>query len=248
MRLGQRFRYFFFISILTFLILLIISNQVKINVYKINGSYTSSEDQEWYRIIGSPYFDEVNALIQTSDMGFVMVGSTASYGKPGFDVWIVKTNSNGNIEWNRTYDKGTNEEAHGIIQTTDGGYIVAGWTKSFSSSTDETHDIWVIKVNSTGFVEWERLYDNSGHEVAFDLIQTHDNGFALAGWTDSFSKDNAGEMLLIQTDENGMILWNQTYSCEKDPERNIAYTLIQTTDRGFALLELLDTTKKISCS
>jgi hypothetical protein len=101
----------------------------------------------WDRTFGGTSEDWANSIIQTEDKGYMVAGWTKSMGAGKTDVWIVKLNKSGNLVWDKTFGGSENDEAHSIIQTDDGGYIVAGWTKSKGAGNS---DVWVIKLDENG--------------------------------------------------------------------------------------------------
>jgi len=180
----------------------------------------------WNQTYGGSGFDAANSLIQASDGGFILAGRTDSFGVGTTDMWLVKTDENGIVQWNQTYGGSGSEIANSIIQARDGGFILAGRTNSFGADPD----MWLVKTDENGIVQWNQTYGGSSNEIANSLIHTNDGGFVLAGWTNSFGADP--DMWLVKTDENGIVQWNQTYG---GSESEIANSLIQTSDGGFVL-------------
>ncbi len=194
----------------------------------------TEHDIIYQKTFGGIKRDGAFSLIQTSDGGFALAGFTRSYGAGNKDVWLVKTDTNGLMLWNKTYGSSQNEEARSVIQTRDGGYLLAGSTNSYDISDE---DVWLIKTDANGLVLWNKTYGGSRLDFVRSLIHTIDGGFALAGftidWMDFIALGNGGgDMWIVKLDASGNIQWNQTYKGEKD-ER--IYTIIQTLDGGFAL-------------
>jgi hypothetical protein len=138
---------------------------------------------------------------ETADGGAVVVGYTRSFSSGVSDVWVIKLDAAGAVEWQRRYDEtGGNEEGNSIWQTTDGGYIVAA-SRSF--------DTWVLKLTSTGTVSWSRLY-SSGQSTPGDSIrQTNDTWYAIAGETSFGQPGTNGWMLKIN--QSGFVAWQKSY-------------------------------------
>jgi len=101
----------------------------------------------WDKTFGGASEDWANSIVQTEDEGYMVAGWTKSMGAGKTDVWIVKLNKNGDLLWDKTFGGSENDEAHSIIQTEDGGYAVAGWTKSKGAGNS---DVWVIKLDENG--------------------------------------------------------------------------------------------------
>ncbi|MHA2225311.1 MAG: hypothetical protein ACXAC8_08915 [Candidatus Hodarchaeales archaeon] len=173
--------------------------------------------------------DGFSALVQTTDGGFALAGWTESFGAGMVDMWLVKTNVTGNVTWNQTYGGTDPDEANALVQTVDGGFALAGWT----GNTSTTRDMWLVKTDTNGMMTWNQSYGGPDKDIAYSLVQTGDDGFALAGSTESFGAKNV-DMWLVKTDANGIVLWHQTYHQSPNSD-NGGSVLIQTTDGGFAL-------------
>ena len=127
----------------------------------------------WNMTYGGTGEDFAYALVQTGDGGYALAGNTASFGVGGDDFWLIKTDAAGNAQWNRTYG-GTNDDyAYGLVQTSDGGYAIAGVTGSYSVGF---FDFWLVKTNSTGGMEWNQTFGETGNDRAFSVVQTSDGG------------------------------------------------------------------------
>jgi hypothetical protein len=194
-------------------------------------------NMEWNKTIGGA----VASFIQTLDGGFAFVG-TNSYSFDGYipvgslpdgfwsHVWLAKTDEYGNMEWNQTYDE---ENGHyigsSLVQTTDGGYALAG--TSFSSIGDYD-DLILIKTDPYGNKEWSKSYGGPEKESDPELIQTSNEGFALVSKTRP-DEGNA-DIKFIKTDKAGNIEWNQTYGDAK-MDWDCPTSLIQLSDESFVL-------------
>ena len=179
----------------------------------------------WNQTYGG-YCDSVSTLIQTSDGGFALTGGTWLFGVDECDMWLVKTNANGIATWNQTYGGFSLDKAYALIQTADGGFVLAGENWRFDAGV---LDMYLVKTDNNGDVIYDQIYGGDSYDSASALIQTADGGFALAGYTNSFG---TGGMWLVKTDANGDVTWNLTYGRTRLDK---AYALIQTTDGGFAL-------------
>ena len=104
-------------------------------------------NKEWDKTFGGKYYDEPYSIAQTSDGGYIVAGYTDSKGAGGEDVWVIKLDKNGNKEWDKTFGGSDWDKANSVIQTSDGGYIVAGDTESKGAGGD---DAWVIKLDKNG--------------------------------------------------------------------------------------------------
>ncbi len=165
------------------------------------------------------------SIIETADGGFAMAGTTTLFGSGDIDAWIVKTNTAGTMQWNKTYGGQFYDEAKGILQDNDGGYIVAGTTSSFGSGA---RDAWIFKIDSNGNLEWNKTYGGSGDDRVYSLSRAKESGYVLIGYTSSFGYD--GNVWLLKTDTNGNIQLNKAYASGK------GVSGIQTSDGGYAVL------------
>jgi len=182
----------------------------------------------WNRTYGGTNWDEAHALVQTTDGGYALAGWTWSFGTDSFDFWLVKTDASGNMIWNQTYGGTSADEAYALVQTSDGGYALAGFTNSFGAGLA---DFWLIKTDAVGNALWNRTYGGTLNDFAYALVQTTDDGYALAGWTDPFGVGDA-DFWLVKTDAVGNALWNWTYG---GTLKDAACALVQTTDGGYAV-------------
>ncbi len=190
---------------------------------------TSSHAQaSWNRAFGGPANDVGNTVIQTSDGGYLVVGTTESFGAGLSDCWLVKLDSLGDSLWTRTYGAESRDHAWSVIQTNDGAYLIAGDTRA---QGNDYSDMWLLKIDSQGDTLWSRTYGGSEGETANAVIQSNDGGFLLAGVTTSFSIYwNDQDAWLVKTDSLGFIEWTRNYG---GPGTDAATSVIQTTDGGY---------------
>jgi len=182
-------------------------------------------NMEWNKTYGGVDYDGAWSVQQTSDGGYIAAGYTNSFGAGAYDFWLVKTDAIGNMEWNRTYGGASTDWGHSVEQTSDEGYIVAGYTTSFGLAG--VH-FWLVKTNATGNMEWNKTY-GAGGEEAFSVQQTSDGGYIVAGYTYSFGA-GGGDFWLVKTDPAGNEQWNQTYG---GAGGEMAYSVEQTGDGGY---------------
>jgi hypothetical protein len=187
-----------------------------------------SGNAQWSKTYGGGYSDSAYGLVQTVDGGYALAGYTGSYGAGIWDFWLVKTGSSGNMQWNRTYGGVGFEEAYALVQTSDGGYALAGLTESFGAGSQ---DFWLVKTDGSGNAQWNRTYGGTGGDGARSLIQTGDGGYALAGVTIPLGSGYT-DAYLVKTDSAGNMQWNKTYGGSVFDE---AYALVQASDGRYAL-------------
>lgn len=190
----------------------------------------SDGDILWTRTVGGTAEDDATCIIQTTDGGFIFCGNTSSYGIANSDVYIVKLDANGIIQWTKTIGGSSADIAYSITQTSDGGYAVAGWTYSFGSGNA---DIYVVKLNPTGIIEWTRTIGGTLTDVSFSIIQAHNGDLVVAGYTDSFGAGNYDFYVVRLNRISGSVIWTRTIGYNGTLEE--ARSIIQTSDRGFII-------------
>ena len=196
--------------------------------------YADNEtNDEWNKTYGGLDNEEGYHIQQTNDGGYIIVGDTSSYGEI-VDVWMVKTNSQGNEEWNKTFGGENADVGMFIQQTDDGGYVITGHTGSYGVQNEFSTiiDVWLIKTDENGTEEWNKTYGGTGLDYSEAVRQTLDRGYIIVGYTDSFgASDN--DLWLIKTDENGTEEWNKTYGGSGD---DIASFMIQNNNEDYLIL------------
>jgi len=188
----------------------------------------TSPSPHFCEAIGGPATEAGESLIQTSDGGYAIAGSTTSFGAGGGDVYVVKLNAKGNLQWTKTIGGPENEEGNFLIQTSDGGYVIAGATNSFGAGDK---DVYVVKLDAHGNLQWTKTIGGEYYDEGTSLIQTSDGGYAIAGYTESFG---AGEwdVYVVKLDANGNLQWTKAIG---GPEIEEGRSLIQTSDGGYAI-------------
>lgn len=188
----------------------------------------SNGDTLWTKSYGGINNDEGNDVQQTTDNGFIVTGITSSFGSGNFDMWLLKTDSNGDTLWTSTYGGANNDFGNSVFQTDDGGYFVIGSTESAGSGAS---DFWVVKTNAAGELLWEETYGGTFNDIAFEGQPTSDGGFILAGYTQQQGFSNA-DVWLVKLLNTGDIEWEQTYGGSFD---ELAYSVSETADAGYIL-------------
>jgi len=164
------------------------------------------------KAIGGKNDDEGNSLIQTSDGSYAIAGTTKSFGAGERDVYVVKLDANGNLQWTKTIGGKEDDKGYSLIQTSDGGYAIAGVTKSFGAGE---RDVYVVKLDAKGNLQWTKTIGGPKDDWGLSLIQTSDGGYAIAGSTISFG---AGEwdVYVVKLGANGNLQWTKTGAGEAD--------------------------------
>lgn len=184
--------------------------------------------QTFQKTLGGTSMDDANAIINTIDSNYVLVGTTASYGEGLYDVYLIKINAIGDTLWTRTFGGVNNDYGLSVDQTADGGFIIIGSTTSFSLGFKE---IYLIKTDGNGFLQWSKTYGGIGNDEGFYVQQCSDGGFVIIGNTRSYGNGQA-DVYLIKTDSSGDTLWTKTYG---GTANDYGYAIKQTMDGGYIL-------------
>jgi hypothetical protein len=221
----------------------------------------SAGNIQWQKSFGGSDHDDPCCIIQSSDHGYVLSGSSRSHDGDVVgnhtgatfgvvDAWVIKTDSAGRLEWTKCFGcNNGNEVFNSIVQTTDGGYIAAGSSSSFDEDCS-THgigiDAFVAKLNPLGDLVWSRFYGGSYAEEAYSIIQTSNGEYLFTGKAQSSDGDVVGhrvpdpplnpatsrDLWVVQIDSNGSIVWSKCYGGAKDEE---GHCIINTLDGGYAI-------------
>ncbi|MHC4281736.1 MAG: hypothetical protein ACYSWZ_01995 [Planctomycetota bacterium] len=143
----------------------------------------SGGGKDWDKYFGGAYWDEGYSVRQTSDEGYIIVGLTFSSGAGEYDVYLIKTHSNGNKQYEQTFGGTGDDNAWSVCQTTDGGYMIAGYTESFGAGG---RDVYLIKTDSATELDWQTTFDRSNDDLGYFVQQTQDGGYIIAGYTSDY--------------------------------------------------------------
>ncbi len=181
----------------------------------------------WNKTFGGVGSDKARDVILTKNGGFALAGSTSSYGSGDSDVYLIKTDSEGEVEWEGVYGGQEFDGAYSLVQTHDNGFALVGFTNSYGAGQ---YDAYLVKTDSNGLMEWNYTYtgtwSGTQYDGAYDIIQTSDGGFALAGFTSFGFPD----MFVVKLDSEGNEDWIQSYG---GLFSDTAYSILQTQDDGF---------------
>jgi hypothetical protein len=185
-------------------------------------------DTLWTKTFGGTGYEFGYSVNQTTDGGFVIGASTSPFGGSNSDLYLIKTDENGDTIWTRTYGGSNWEDGGYCQQTTDGGYIFLGITYPFGAGGP---DVYLVKTNENGDTLWTKTYGGSGQDWGFSIQQTLDNGYIITGHTNSYG---AGEedVWIIKTNENGDTVWTKTLGGSGN---DWGYSIQQTLDGGYVI-------------
>ena len=184
----------------------------------------------WEKSFGGYYNDYAYSVEEASDGSFILTGNTWLSSAGQSEAWVIKTDSTGEMLWEKTYGGTNSDYAKYIQQTEDGGFIFTGTTHPLYSYNNK---IWLVKLDPDGNTVWEQTYGGEGAPDNGKFVQqTTDGGFIIFGETYSSGAGNT-DLWLIKTDEKGNMIWDKTFG---DKNQNGAMTMSQTLDGGFILL------------
>jgi hypothetical protein len=188
----------------------------------------SRGNEQWNKTFGGTDWDEACSYQQSSDGGYILAGHTKSYGAGSWDAWLVKVDSHGNEQWDKTFGGTDFDMSWSVQQTSDGGYILAGYTCSYGAGSS---DFWLVKIDSDGNEQWNKTFGGTDMDVAWPVKQTSDGGYILAGYTCSYGAGSE-DFWLVKTDSDGNEQWDKTSG---GPDFDRSYSAQQTTDGGYIL-------------
>ncbi|PAU95486.1 hypothetical protein CK503_00015 [Aliifodinibius salipaludis] len=209
---------------------------------------TSKGSLEWTKTFGGPTSDFGSSITQSTDGNLYITGDiqTSSYDKP--EIILIKIDINGNVIWEKTYGGIQRDFGSSIVATDDGGVALAGNTYSNDGTFDEMNhsgndaysDIFLLKINSTGDIEWKKTYGGSGPDEVKTITNTNDNGFIMTGGTKSidgiFSSNNNSDnssAYILKVDSFGKVEWTNIY---KGSNNEVGNSVTQIMDNGYIIL------------
>ena len=210
----------------------------------IGSTYSQPPSVSWQKSLGGTGGDNANTSQQTTDGGYIVAGVSASNNGDvtgnhgGQDVWVVKTDGIGNIQWQKSLGGTANEIAASIQQTSDGGYIFSATTESNDGDVSGNHgarDFWVVKLNTTGNIQWQKCLGGSQNDRSSCIQQTSDGGFIVSGTVQSTDGDVTGnhgfyDYWIVKLDAAGNMQWQKTLGGSGDDN---SLSIRQTTDAGY---------------
>jgi hypothetical protein len=198
----------------------------------------------WQKCLGGSDFDSARSTIQTSDGGYLVTGFTDSNdgdvsGNHGWsDMWVIKTDLSGNLVWQKCLGGTDDESARSVIQTSDGGYLLGGYTWSVDGDVTGNQgmaDYWIVKTDSSGNLVWQKCLGGTDYDNAYSVIETSDGGYLVGGYTystDGNVTSNHGwsDMWVVKIDLSGNLVWQKSFGGTDD---DTTRSLIETSDGGY---------------
>lgn len=249
-------------SLLPLLILLLIAACTKDDVQKDQNSIpenpttptNNDRSIDFVKTFGGSGDEEAVAVIETADKGFIVLATTNSndgdlIAKLGTDndYWLIKFDTQGSIQWSKTYGGSNDDVASSLNITNDGGYIISGYSRSNDgdvSGNEGFQDYWVIKTDAVGNIQWNQNFGFAGNDQGFEAFQTKDGGYFISGFIDvsasngqgnDFARSTlhgVGEYWGIKLDANGNKIWRRYFGGSNNDR---SYDAIETDDGGFII-------------
>ena len=233
----------------------IVAGETKSNNWDVTGNNNSSNGYysnnwivkltpagtlQWQKCFGGIYFDAAKSIKPTTDGGYIVAGDIFASSPREYDYSVIKLNSNGEIQWQKALGGAADDRANSVQQTPDGGYIVAGYSNSTDGNVTGNHgkyDYWIVKLSSSGDIQWEKTLGGSSDDKANSVQLTADGGYIVAGFTGSNNFDVTGnngfdDAWIVKLNSDGTIQWQKALGANgQDYTRSIR----RTNDGGYIL-------------
>jgi hypothetical protein len=201
---------------------------------------------QWQKLFGGTNTSVGKSIRQTGDGGYIIAGLTYSNNGDvtsnhgGDDYWVIKLDAFGNLQWQSALGGSSMDEAFSVQVAQDGGYLVAGHTLSNDGDVSGNHgdwDWWVVKLDATGALLWQKTLGGSKYDVAESILATNDGGCVITGESDSADGDvltthGGGDIWVVKLDPNGVIEWQKSLG---GSQNELAFMIQPTNDGGYIL-------------
>ncbi len=192
-------------------------------------------NEVWSRTFGGVGFDVAHSVQQTADGGYIIAGGTTSFGAGESDVYLVKTDNEGNEIWSQTFGGEDRDEGLSVQRTSDGAFIIAGTTNSFGAGED---DVYLIKTDTAGNALWSRTFGGQWWDRGYSVLEIRSGGYVVVGSTDVPGVDRLRtDVYLIRVDREGNEEWSTTFEARDVAEGYaVGYSVQETSDGGFIIV------------
>ena len=214
----------------------------------------NNNSPEFVKTYGGSKNDSAQSVTATTDGGYIILGHTQSNDNnitdkqdESFDYWILKFDANDQLQWQKTYGGSLDDRGNDIIETSDGGYAILGY--SFSNNDDVSNnaglqDYWIVKLNASGNILWEKSFGYQGADSGISLIETNDQGFLITGILDvtasggegntqrTANRHAGGDYWALKLDISGNLEWSRYFGGNFT---DTPYGVVQTEDNGFII-------------
>ena len=190
----------------------------------------SDGNKIWSKTYGGAKIDRIFSVLETEAREYVAAGITYSYhsiGPNDRDGYYIKTDSNGELEWYKSFGEDGYDVGHSIALNTKGGFMITGYGESYA--TNGNKDVYVLKINSNGEILWTKAYGGMESERGIKGCQTSDGGYIVVGFI-----EDVWDVYLVKTNSEGEVLWTRTYG--EINKKDIGYTVRETKDNGFIII------------
>jgi len=187
-------------------------------------------NEVWSKTFGGDRIDRIFSVLETEAGEYVAAGITYSYNSIGpndRDGYYIKTDSNGEVEWYKTFGKDGYDVGHSIAPNNDGSFMITGYGESYA--TNGNKDVYILKINSNGEILWTKAFGGEESERGIKGYQTSDGGYIVVGFIEGI-----WDVYLVKTDSEGELLWSRTFG-EKN-KKDVGYTVRETKDNGFIII------------
>jgi hypothetical protein len=200
--------------------------------------YLLKTDEEgnklWSKILGGDKTDSGYSVILDEDDGYIITGVINDQQDSTGDIFLIKTDSSGNVLWQQNYDNGGYEQGTDVKKTLDGGFIISGFTAYYYVGAG-SYDIFIVKTDKLGNMEWSKVIGSEDYyETAHSVIQSEDGGYIVVGSTNGIGVYNIGpsEIMVVRIDSAGNLEWKKNYESNK-PEHGMY--IIQAPQNGYII-------------
>lgn len=183
----------------------------------------------WCKTFGQGDVNRGNSVQQTLDLGYIVAGTIWPKDEKHSDIYLVKTDPDGNAIWSRTYGGSWRDEGHSVRQTTDGGYVIAGQTDSFGDGNEE---VYLMKTDAEGNLVWGKTFGGEGRDRGESVRQTSDGGYIVVGTTWPFDT-RYSDVYMLKTDPDGREIWHKTFG---ERYGDHGFSVEQTRDGGYIVV------------
>lgn len=182
---------------------------------------------QWEKTYGGTDYDLANSIKRTEDGGYIVIGTTHSFGAGSNDFYLLKLSANGDTLWTRTYGDWPLDRGRDVEQLTNGGYILVGGSVAPAATND--YDYYLIKTDSLGDTLWTKRFGGTDKDMPYDVEVSNDQGYIIAGFTESFGS-GSHDAYIVKTDSLGNQEWAKTYGSTSSDN---AYSIVPTSDGGY---------------
>ncbi len=216
------------------------------------GATAQAPAIQWQKCYGGTGSDVATSIKPTSDGGYIVAGSTSSTGGDvtgnhgGSDIWVLKIDANGTIQWQKAIGGTALDEGYDVAQAKDGGYYVAGYSLSNNGDISGNHgggDAVVVRLSANGTIKWAKAFGGTSREQGFGIAATHDGGCVVDGGSASSGGQITGhhgaagvdDMWMAKVDSAGTLMWNKCLGGAADDGADAPGSVIETADHGFLI-------------